>query len=110
MVSPLGRGCGHFNASALIADHPGLPLTEIDTVEGTKGGKVLLTMMFMPYDFMLAFLLSVKTTANVGAAFALVRDRLVGRFGKEAGLAIMSERMFQFTRPHGARRTAADAE
>ena len=77
-----------------VAAHPGLPLTEIDTVEGTKGGKVLLTMMFTPYGFMLAFLLDAKTAANVGAAFALVRDRLVGRFGKEAGLAVMSELFF----------------
>ena len=86
-----------------IADHPGLPLTEIDTVEGTKGGKVLLTMMFMPYDFMLAFLLGAKTAANVGAAFALVRDRLVGRFGKEAGLAVMSELFFVTVADNGCR-------
>lgn len=92
-----------------IAEHPGLPLTELDTVEGTKGGKVLMTIMFMPYAFMLAFLLDAKTAANVNATFTLIRDRLVGGFGKDMGLAIMSELFFilvtdngtEFTNPHG---------
>lgn len=35
-----------------VAENPGLPLTEMDSVEGTKGGKVLPTLMFMPYCFM----------------------------------------------------------
>ena len=90
-----------------VAEHPGLPLTEMDTVEGTKGGKVLLTLMFMPYCFMLTFLLEEKTAANVSAAFSDIRDKLVGKFGKDAGLAIMSELFFitltdngtEFTQP-----------
>ena len=81
-----------------VAEHPGLPLTEIDTVEGTKGGKVLLTMMFMPYGFMLAFLLDAKTAASVNATFALIRDRLIGKYGKDVGIAIMSE-LFLVTIP-----------
>lgn len=74
-----------------IETNPGLPVTEMDTVEGTKGGKVLLTFMFMPYAFMLAFLLDAKTSANVTATFRSIRDKLIGKFGKDAGLAIMSE-------------------
>ena len=74
-----------------IEANPGLPVTEMDTVEGTKGGKVLLTLMFMPYSFMLAFLLDSKTSANVSATFRLIRDRLTGKFGKDTGLSIMGE-------------------
>lgn len=74
-----------------IEANPGLPVTEMDTVEGTKGGKVLLTLMFMPHSFMLAFLLDSKTSANVIGAFGTIRDRLTGRFGRDVGLAIMSE-------------------
>ena len=74
-----------------IEANPGLPVTEMDTVEGTKGGKVLLTLMFMPYSFMLAFLLDSKTSANVSATFRLIRDRLIGKFGKDTGLSIMGE-------------------
>ena len=71
--------------------HPGSPVIEMDTVEGVKGGKVLLSLMFMPYSFMLAFLLDSKTSANVIAMFRLIRDKLIGRFGKDEGLALMSE-------------------
>lgn len=85
----IGRTMADYHA--FIAANPGLPVTEMDTVEGTKGGKVLLTLMFMPYSFMLAILLGAKTSAHVTAAFRLVRDRLVGRFGKDEGLSVMSE-------------------
>ena len=51
-----------------IAQNPGLPVTEIDTGEGVKGGKVLLTLMFMPYGFLAAFLLPVKTAAHVSSS------------------------------------------
>lgn len=74
-----------------IQKNPGLPVTEMDTVEGTKGGKVLLTFMFMPYSFMLAFLLDAKTSANVTETFKQIREKLIGRFGKDEGLAIMCE-------------------
>lgn len=37
-------------------EHPHLPITQIDTVEGVKGGKVLLTIHFVKAEFMLAFL------------------------------------------------------
>ena len=85
----IGRTWDDFQK--FIAGHPGLPLTEMDTVEGTKGGKVLLTLMFMPYCFMLAFLMDGKTAADVSAAFAMIRDKLVGKFGRDAGLAMMTE-------------------
>lgn len=69
-----------------MAEHPGTPVVEIDTVEGVKGGKVLLTMHFMPYDFMAAFLLDRKTSAAVTDAFADIRRRLREAFGEEGGL------------------------
>ena len=85
----IGRTWDDFQK--FIAGHPGLPLTEMDTVEGTKGGKVLPALMFMPYCFMLAFLMDGKTAADVSAAFAMIRDKLVGKFGRDAGLAMMTE-------------------
>ena len=91
-----------------VAENPGLPLTEMDTVEGTKGGKVLLTLMFMPYCFMLAFLLDEKTAANVSAAFSMIRDKLVGKFGKDAGLAMMTELFFVIVTDNGTEFTLPD--
>jgi IS30 family transposase len=36
--------------------HPDFPITQMDTVEGNKGGKVILTIHFILAEFMLAFL------------------------------------------------------
>ncbi len=78
----LGRTYADYQL--FLADNPGCPVTEMDTVEGTKGGKVLLTLQFMPWGFMLAFLLDRKCSAAVLDAFAAVRRRLAAAFGPEA--------------------------
>lgn len=39
-----------------MQEHPHLPVTQIDSVEGKKGGKVLLTIHFVKAEFMLSFL------------------------------------------------------
>jgi len=76
-----------------IAQNPGQPVTEMDTLEGVKGGKVLLTLMFMPYGFMSAFLLPAKTSAHLTEAFATIRRRLAEDFG-EAGALELFTRLF----------------
>ena len=48
-----------------MAEHPGLPIVEIDTVEGKKGGKVLLTLHFTIPQFMLAFIRDANTSQSV---------------------------------------------
>lgn len=37
----------------------------MDTVEGSKGGKVMLTLLFVTYQFMLVFLLDSQTKNEV---------------------------------------------
>lgn len=39
-----------------MEEHPGLPVTQLDSVEGKKGGKALLTIHFVKAELMLAFL------------------------------------------------------
>lgn len=39
-----------------LSEHPDLPIVQLDSVEGKKGGKVLLTIHFVNAEFMLAFL------------------------------------------------------
>ena len=39
-----------------LEEHPDTPIVEMDSVEGIKGGKVLLTIHFVSSSFMLAFL------------------------------------------------------
>ena len=41
---------------AFCAEHPDLPVTQMDSVEGTRGGKVLLTIHFVKAECMLAYL------------------------------------------------------
>lgn len=48
-----------------MEQHPDLPITEIDSVEGTKGGKVLLTIHFVKAEFMLAFLRDANDSQSV---------------------------------------------
>ena len=39
-----------------LKEHPDLPVTQLDSVEGKKGGKVLLTIHFVKAELMLAFI------------------------------------------------------
>ena len=64
-----------------VEEHPGVRVVEMDTVEGVKGGKVLLTLIFNPFNFMLAFLIDAKTSACVLGVFASIVDMLKERYG-----------------------------
>lgn len=48
-----------------MIQNPDLPLTEIDSVEGKKGGKVLLTIHFVKAELMLAFLRDANDSQSV---------------------------------------------
>lgn len=50
----IGRSYQDFGA--YMAEHPDTPVTQLDTVEGIRGGKVLLTIHFVKAELMLAFL------------------------------------------------------
>ena len=50
---------------AFMEKNPGLPIVEIDSVEGKKGGKVLLTLHFTVPQFMLAFIREANTSQSV---------------------------------------------
>ena len=61
------RKAGHFYEDYLkhLAEHPEQILSQWDTVEGTKGGKVILSMMIPIISFQFYFLLESKTAACV---------------------------------------------
>lgn len=50
----IGRTFDCFNT--YLSAHPDFPIVQLDSVEGKKGGKVLLTIHFVKAEFMLAFL------------------------------------------------------
>lgn len=52
-----------------ISENPDTPIVEMDTVEGIKGGKVLLTIHFVIPQFMIAFLRDSNTSRSVTDIF-----------------------------------------
>ena len=56
--------------------NPDIQVVEMDTVEGKKGGKVLLTMLFRNSKLMIAFLLDDKTSNSVLKVFNWIESIL----------------------------------
>ena len=57
-----------------IEDHPDTPITELDSVEGKKGGKVLLTVHFVKCEMMFSFLRDCNTAKSVIDAFNSIQS------------------------------------
>lgn len=81
-----------------VEKHPDIPVREMDTVEGRKGGKVILTIFFRECDLQLMFLRESKTAAGVSAAFASMRKILGDDFTSIFKL-ILADRGTEFTDP-----------
>ncbi len=63
-----------------MEEHPDTPVVELDSVEGKKGGKVLLTVHFVKCEMMLAFLRDYNTAQSVIDVF----DALYEGLGRES--------------------------
>ena len=61
---------------AYIEDHPGVPVTELDTVIGRIGGKVILTIHFVNCDFMIGILLDNKSASEAAQRFRRFKQAL----------------------------------
>ena len=59
-----------------MEEHPETPVVQIDTVEGVKGGKCLLTVHFVKTGLMLAFLRDRNTSASVTDIFNMLWEGL----------------------------------
>lgn len=69
-----GRSYNEF--LVLLKENSELQVVEMDSVEGQKGGKVLLTLLFRSCNFMLAFLLEEKSQKCVVEVFNLLTEVL----------------------------------
>lgn len=78
--------------------HPGASIVEIDTVEGIKGGKVLLTILFRNSRFMLAFLLESKTSLEVEKIFDYLKNIFKDDFKRHFEI-ILTDRGTEFDNP-----------
>lgn len=59
-----------------ITSHPNANIVQMDTVEGTKGGKVLLTLLFVRNNLMLIYLLDNKDTQCVSSIFNYIKQSI----------------------------------
>ncbi len=63
----IGRDFSCFQK--FMEENPDMPVTQLDSVEGKKGGKVLLTIHFVKCEMMLAFLRDANTAKSVSDIF-----------------------------------------
>lgn len=74
-----------------IEENGDVPLVQLDTVIGTVGGKVILTVHFVNSDFMIGLLLENKTAAEAATKFQKLKKELLAsgfRFGDIAPLLL----------------------
>ncbi len=77
---------------------PEASIVEMDTVEGLKGGKVLLTLLFRNSKFMMAFILDNKTSNEVTNAFGYIKSIFKDTFEKHFEV-ILTDRGSEFDNP-----------
>lgn len=84
---------------AFMASHPGCSVVEMDTVEGKKGGKVLLTMNFNCCGLMLAFLRDRNTAETVNGIFDMLESVLGVRTFRRMFPVIRTDNGSEFSDP-----------
>lgn len=80
--------------------YPDTPIVQIDSVEGVKGGKVLLTIHFVNCSFMLAFIREHNDAQSVIDIFNYLQDILgIDKF-KELFILILTDNGSEFSNPY----------
>jgi IS30 family transposase len=106
----IGRTYEDFQA--YIAANPDTACVQMDSVEGRKGGKVLLTICFCTSSLLLAFIRDCNTARSVSDIFDDLYDRLGHETFPKLFPVILTDRGSEFTNPlaiefnhNGERRT-----
>ena len=82
-----------------IEEHPELPIVEMDTVEGIKGGRVLITFLFRSSRLMLAFILYEKTQKEVLRVFNMLEYELGNELFEKTFPIILTDNGSEFGNP-----------
>ena len=88
-----------------ISDNPDISIVEMDTVEGVKGGKLLLTLLLRQFNFMLAFILPDKTPQSVIDVFNELTDKLGLETFKNIFSCILTDNGVEFSNPDALEKT-----
>lgn len=82
-----------------IENNPDTPIVQMDTVEGIKGGKVLLTIHFVNCSFMIAFIREHNDAQSVIDIFNYLQETLgIDKF-KELFIVILTDNGSEFSNP-----------
>lgn len=79
--------------------HPDYNIVEMDTVEGTKGGKCFLTFGFRKYNLLLIYLLEEQTTNCVLEIFQELKKVLGNKLFKKLFRIILTDNGSEFFKP-----------
>lgn len=82
-----------------MQENPDTQVVEMDTVEGKKGGKLLLTMLFRNSKLMLAFLLNDKTSNSVLKVFDWLEAILGNELFEKTFPVILTDNGSEFSNP-----------
>ena len=82
-----------------ISKHKKAIIIEMDTVERNKGGKVLLTIHFVKYDFMLMYLLDSQTSEEVSKKWDWIKTTLEYDKYKEIIQVVLTDNGHEFFKP-----------
>ena len=84
---------------AYMKKHPDTPIIEMDSVEGIKGGKVLLTIHFVSCSFMLAFIRNHNDAESVINIFNYLEKILGIEKFKKLFVIILTDNGSEFSNP-----------
>ena len=93
------QGRKYEDYTAYLERHKNVEVVEMDTVEGTKGGKVFLTIMFRDKKFMIMYLLEHKNIECVEKAFKDIRKKLGLELYKKLFEVILTDNGSEFFNP-----------
>ena len=99
--SPLKK-IGHHYKDFLreLEDNPGIRVVEMDTVIGTKGGKVLQTIYWRGEKLMTAFLIASKEMSGAAESFNILQDRLGTDIFCELFPVVLTDNGTEFADPY----------
>lgn len=92
-------GRSYEDYEAYISKHPDDVISQMDSVIGRKGGKVLLTILFKNCDLQLMYLRDRNTAASVSAIFRTLRSQLGDQRFSSLFQVILTDRGSEFTDP-----------
>ena len=93
-----------------ISKNPEVSIVEMDTVEGIKGGKVFLTLLFRTSKFMLIYLLENKNMECVTEKFAEIQEILGKELYNKIFEVVLTDNGSEFFNPLGIERYKEDEE